>query len=196
MNGCTSEITGRVAVGRFVLQIGDPSGAVVREASRTERVHIHPKPTPILVRPRLIRRLLDRRIEVAAALSALDAGLPIELSGEPGIGKTAILRHLAHHARAASFVDGIAYVRARHQPFADLRQFIFEVFERRNQPASTRRSGGLSGKQAVILDDVDLTPQELEQSSSRHCPRSRWRRTGFVGRGAQPTRKTSLPRMP
>ena len=167
MNGCTSEITGRVAVGRFVLQIGDPSGAVVREASRTERVHIHPKPTPILVRPRLIRRLLDRRIEVAAALSALDAGLPIELSGEPGIGKTAILRHLAHHARAASFVDGIAYVRARRQPFADLRQFIFEAFyesDEISQPTDAEIRRGLSGKQALILlDDVDLTPQELEQ---------------------------------
>ena len=152
----TNEIAGRVAVGRFVLQIGDAPGAVVREASRTERVDLCPKPTPILVRPRLIRRLLDRRMEVAAALSALDASLPIELSGEPGIGKTAILRHLAHHARAASFVDGIAYVRARRQPFTDLLQLIFEAF------AEIRR--GLRDKQALILlDDVQLTPHELEQ---------------------------------
>lgn len=167
MNDCTSEISGRVAVGRFVLQIGDPSGAVVREASRTERVHIRPRPTPILVRPRLIRRLLDRRIEVAAALSALDAGLPIELSGEPGIGKTAILRHLAHHARATSFVDGIAYVRARHQPFTDLLQLVFEAFYESHeisQPTDAEIRRGLRDKQALILlDDVDLTQHELEQ---------------------------------
>ena len=167
MNDCTSEITGRVAVGRFVLQIGDPSGAVVREASRTERVHIRPRPTPILVRPRLIRRLLNRRIEVAAALSALDAGLPIELSGEPGIGKTAILRHLAHHTRAASFVDGIAYVRARRQPFTDLLQLIFEAFYESDEisnPTDAEIRRGLRDKQALILlDDVELTQHELEQ---------------------------------
>ena len=163
----TSEITGRVAVGRFVLQIGDPSGAVVREASRTERVHIRPKPTPILVRPKLIRRLLDRRTEVAAALSALDAGLPIELSGGPGIGKTALLRHLAHHERAAAFADGIAYVRARHQPVTDLLQLVFEAFFESNeisQPTDAEIRRGLRDKQALILlDDVQLTQHELEQ---------------------------------
>ena len=163
----TNEITGRVAVGRFVLQIGDAAGAIVREALRTERVHLRPKPTPILVRPRLIRRLLDRRMELAAAFSALDASLPIELSGEPGIGKTAILRHLAHHARAASFVDGIAYVRARRQPFADLLQLIFEAFYERDtvsQPTDAEIRRGLRDTQALILlDDVQLTPHELEQ---------------------------------
>ena len=163
----TSEITGQVAVGRFVLQIGEPSGAIVREASRTERIRLHPRPTPILVRPRLIRRLLDRRMEVAAALSALDAGLPIELSGEPGIGKTAILRHLAHHERAASFADGIAYVRARHQTFADLLQLIFEAFyesDGTSQPTDAEIRRGLRDKQALILlDDLQLTQHELEQ---------------------------------
>ena len=163
----TSEITGQVAVGRFVLRIGEPSGAVVRHASRTERVHIRPRPTPILVRPRLIRGLLDRRVEVSAALSALDAGLPIELSGEPGIGKTAILRHLAHHARASSFVDGIAYIRARHQPFTDLLQLIFEAFyesDEISQPTDAEIRRGLRDKQALILlDDVHLTQHELEQ---------------------------------
>src|SRR5829696_8665298 len=161
------ETTGRVAVGRFVLQIGDPRGAVVREASRTDRLHVRPKPTPILVRPRLIRRLLDRRMEAAAALSALDAGLPIELSGEPGIGKTAILRYLAHHSRASSFVDGIVYVRARHHPLTDLLQLVFEAFYESNEisrPTDTEIRRGLHDKQALILlDDVNLSENEMEQ---------------------------------
>ena len=104
---------------------------------------------------------------MAAALSALDAGLPIELSGEPGIGKTAILRHLAHHARAASFVDGIAYVRARRQPFTDLLQLIFEAFYESDEislPTDAEIRRGLRDKQALILlDDVELTQHELEQ---------------------------------
>src|SRR6516225_1909425 len=101
-----SAIVGQVAVGRYVLQVGEPTGAVVREAVRTERQHSRPRPTPILLRPRLLRGLIDRRVELDAALSALDVGLPVEISGEPGVGKTAILRHLAHHPRAASFADG------------------------------------------------------------------------------------------
>src|SRR4051794_39094812 len=68
-------ITGRIAIGRYVLQIGEAFGAVVREASRTERAHIRPRPTPVLLRPKLIRGLVDRRTELAAAFSALDAGL-------------------------------------------------------------------------------------------------------------------------
>ena len=160
-------IAGRIAVGRYVLQIGEQSGAVVREASRTERAHFHPRPTPILLRPRLIRGLLDRRTELAAALSALDAGMPIEATGEPGIGKTAVLRHLAHHPRTASFVDGIVYLAARHQSSADLLQLIFEAFYESDEickPTDVEIRRGLQDKQALILlDDVQLTQHELEQ---------------------------------
>ena len=163
----THELTGQIAVGRFLLRIGDPAGAVLREASPAGRIHIHPRPTPVLVRPPLIRRLLDRRTEVATALAALDAGLPIELSGEPGIGKTAILRHLAHHARASSFADGIAYIRARRQPFGDLLQLIFEAFydvDGVSMPTDAEIRRGLRDTRALILlDDLDLTPHELEQ---------------------------------
>src|SRR6187402_1545238 len=99
-------MTGQIAIGGYVLQIGDPCGAVVREDSRAQRAHIRPKPTPILLRPKLIRGLLGRRTELAGVLSALDAGLPLEATGEPGIGKTALFRHLAYHPRAGSFADG------------------------------------------------------------------------------------------
>src|SRR5262249_5542342 len=121
-------ITGQVAVGRYVLQIREPCGAVAREATRTERAPLRPRPSPVLLRPGLLRGLFDLQVELAAALSALDAGLPVEVSGESGIGKTALLRHLAHHPRAASFVDGIVYVSARHRTSADLQQLLFEAF--------------------------------------------------------------------
>ena len=160
-------ITAQVAVSRYALQIGKPSGAVVREASRAERAHIRPRATPILRRPRLIRGLLDRRTELAAALSALDAGLPLEVSGEAGIGKTALLRHVAHHPRAASFVDGIVYLSARHQSPVDLGQSIFEAFYESAEickPTEAEIRRGLQEKQALILlDDVHLAQEELEQ---------------------------------
>ncbi|RPI57451.1 MAG: hypothetical protein EHM55_01765 [Acidobacteria bacterium] len=160
-------IIAQIAAGRYVLQIGDPCGAVIREASHTERAHIRPRPTPILVRPRVIRSLVDRRTDLAAALSALDAGIPVEASGVPGIGKTAVLRHLAHHPRAASFVDGIVYVSARHQSSLDLQQLLFEAFYETDEcckPTEAEIRRGLQDKQALILlDDVSLAQDELEQ---------------------------------
>ncbi len=159
--------TGQIAVGRYVLQIGEPYGASIREAPRAERAHLRPRATPILQRPRLIRGLLDRQGELTSALSALDAGLPIEVSGEPGIGKTALLRHLAHQPRAAAFVDGILYVPAQHQPASDIVQIIFEAFNESEAsclPTDAEIRRGLQEKQAfIILDDVHLPQNELER---------------------------------
>jgi hypothetical protein len=159
-------IAGDVAVGRFVLHIGEASGAALHEASRTERAHFRSRPSPILLRPRVMRGLVDRRTEVEAAVSGLDAGIPVEVSGAPGIGKTAVLRHLAHHPRAAAFVDGIAYLSGRHQSSVDLLQRIFDAFYERDATgnataAEIRR--GLEDKHALILlDEVDLPQNELE----------------------------------
>ena len=113
-----------------------------------------------------MRGLLDRR-ELAAALSALDAGLPVEVTGEPGIGKTAFLRQLAHHPRAATFADGIVYLSARHLPSLDLLQQLFEAFYewdeiRKMTEAEIRH--GLEQKHALILlDDLHVTQDELER---------------------------------
>ncbi len=160
-------ITGQIAAGRYVLQIGEPYGASIREAPRAARAHLRPRATPILQRPRLIRGLLDRQAELTSALSALDAGLPIEVSGEPGIGKTAMLRYLAHQPRAAAFVDGILYVPAQHQPASDLVQIIFEAFNESEEyclPTDAEIRRGLQEKQAfIILDDVRLPQNELER---------------------------------
>lgn len=160
-------ISGQIAVGRRILRVGEPSGAVVREASRTERAHIRPRPTPVLLRPRSTRGLLDRGTEQAVALSAFDAGIPVEVSGAPGVGTTVLLRHLAHHPRAASFVDGIVYVRARHHTSADLQQLLFEAFNESDEickPTDAEIRRALQHKQALILlDDVRMAPHELEQ---------------------------------
>ena len=120
-----AELGGEIAAGCLILQVGEPGGIVLREAARAERAHFRPRPAPIMLRPRSLRSLVDRRMETAAVLSALDAGLPVEVSGAPGVGKTALLRHVAHHPRTRSFVDGIVYLSARHQTCLDLLQRIF-----------------------------------------------------------------------
>jgi len=159
-------ITGQVAVSRYVLRIGNPSGAAVREASKAERPHVHPRSAPVLLRPRSIRGLLDRQAELAAAISGLDGGLPVEVTGEAGAGKTAFLRHLAHHPRAASFKDGIVYLSARHQSPADVLQLVFEAFydsEQTCKPTEADIRRTLQNKQALILlDDVQMAQHDLE----------------------------------
>jgi len=162
-----AEVAGDIAIGRFVLQVGDPAGAVLREARRAERAHFRPHPAPILRRPRLLRGLVDRRTEAAAALSALDAGLPVEISGPSGTGKTAILRHLAHHPRASSFTDGIVYLPARQGTSLDLLQRLFEAFYESDticKPADAEIRRALQDTHAlVLLDDVGLPQDEVEQ---------------------------------
>ena len=159
-------ITGQVAVSRYILEIRNPSGAAVREASKAERAHVHPRSAPVLLRPRSIRGLIDRQVELATALSGLDSGLPVEVSGEAGVGKTAFLRHLAHHPRAASFKDGIVYLSARHQSHADMLQLIFEAFydsEQACKPTEADIRRTLQDKQALILlDDVQMAQHDLE----------------------------------
>jgi NB-ARC domain len=159
-------IAGHIAVGRYVLEIGDPCGALLRDASRAEPAHTRSRPTPVLLRPALMRGLVGRQPELDAANGALDASLPLEVTGAPGVGKTALLRHLAHHPRAGLFADGIVYVSARHQSPEDLLRAVFEAFYESDEiwlPTEVEIRRGLQGRQALILlDDVDVEQDELE----------------------------------
>jgi hypothetical protein len=160
-------ITGQVAIGRFVLHIGGSHGALVGQAPPAWRIDARPRATPILLRPRSIRGLFGRITELNAIFTALEEGLPVEISGEPGIGKTAVLRSAAYHPAAASFIDGILYLAARDQSSADLQQQIFDAFyesDEISKPTTAEIRRALQGKRALILiDDVRLNRQDLEQ---------------------------------
>ena len=159
-------IGGQLAVGRYILHIGASCGGVIEQAP-TERSLFHPRPRPILISPGVARGLLDRHDELTEALAAVDVGLSIGVSGDPGVGKTAFLRQLAHHSGAAAFVDGVVYLVARHQSSADLQQLIFEAFYETSdlcKPTETQIRHALRETQALILlDDVDLAHDELDQ---------------------------------
>ncbi len=160
-------ISGQLVVGRYLLHAGASCGGVIEEISRDQGGAFRRRSIPVLVRPGSVRAMLGRETELSAAFSALEAGLSIEVSGRPGVGKTAFLRHLANHPRADAFVDGVVYLTARNQSSSDLRQLLFDAFyecDRICKPTETEIRRSLQETQALILlDDVQLPPDEMEQ---------------------------------
>lgn len=114
-----------------------------------------------------MRGLFGRQAELEAICAALDGGLPVEVTGRPGIGKTALLRSLAYHPAAAAFADGVIYLAARQQTSGDLLQQLFDAFyesDRIRKPSAADIRQALQDKRALILiDDVRLKREELER---------------------------------
>lgn len=157
----------QVAIGDGNLQvsIGEVHGGVVNIVAPPQRPKVKPRPTPVSVRPRPFPDLLDREAEIGAAAAALPSGAPVEFHAPPGMGKTALLRHLAHHPAASAMPDGVVYLSARQQPVDDLLQALYEAFYESDvpyKPTAVQIEQGLQGKRAlVILDDVCLSRDEV-----------------------------------
>jgi len=160
------EETGEITVGDYVLQIGATHGSVVNVAPSGHRSLPQAHPAPIFLRPRPFADLLDREAEIDTATAALQSAIPVELYGQAGLGKTVLLRHLAHNCPAASFPDGVIYLSARGQPVADLLQSLFDVFYESDtpcKPTDTQIRRTLQNKRALILlDDIDLARDDVE----------------------------------
>ncbi len=160
-------VTGQVAIGNNILQIGPVQGGVVNVTVPEEALRPRPRPTPVLLRPRPFPGLLDRKPEVRAAALAFDTGLPVAFHGEAGLGKTTLLRHLAYHPGSSGFRDGVVYLSARHQPMEDVAQSLWDAFYETSLPykatgAALRHS--LQDKQAlVLLDDVEWPREDVER---------------------------------
>jgi hypothetical protein len=160
------EISGQVAIGNNIIQIGSIHGGVVNIVQPEQQPRPQPRPSPVFLRPRPFPGLLDREAEINAASAALQSALPVEFHGQAGLGKTTLLRHLAYHPAATSFPDGVICLSARHQPVDDLLQSFFDAFYESDvpfKPTDAQLRHALQGKQALILlDDVDLARDEVE----------------------------------
>jgi hypothetical protein len=160
-------VSGQVAVGTHILQIGSVHGGVVNVAVPEQRPVPRPRAAPVLLRPRPFPGFLGREEEVESAVAALRAARPVQLSGPPGAGKTSLLRHVAHHAVTASFPGGVAFLSALRQPADDLLQSLFEARFQTDAPLKPTRTELcllFQGWQAlVVLDDVELPREEVER---------------------------------
>jgi LysM repeat protein len=106
--------------------------------------------------------LLDRKAESRKLIGLLRASPLVELSGEPGFGKTALLRHLAQHVFAQSFADGVVYLTGRGRNQGDLLAALFAAFHERApgfRPSELQAAQALHNRQALILLD-DMASDE------------------------------------
>ncbi len=162
----SGEISGQVAVGTSILQIGSIHGGVVNIAPPQAQPTPGRVPPPVFLRPRAVRNLLGRREEVEAALVTLQSSEPLEFHGEQGLGKTTLLRYLAYHSPPDLFPDGIVYISARRQPAEDVLQFLFDAIYQCDvpfKPTEGQLCRHLQSIQAlVLLDDADLDRDDVQ----------------------------------
>jgi hypothetical protein len=90
----------------------------------------------------------------------------VECSGEPGSGKTSLLRRLAYQPEVSSFSAGLIYFQVNQQSNADLLKSLFDAFYEYDSPVKPTETEirlylqSLNG--LILLDDVDITPEQIE----------------------------------
>lgn len=160
-------VRGQVAVGNYNVQIHADHGAVVHFMPPDRQPSPHLRPPPVLLRPRPVRGLVDRQADVAAALSAVESCLPVEIHGPPGIGKSTLLRHLANAAQAGTLPDGIVHLSVRQHMAEDVLQALFEAFyvcDTPFKPTAVQVRHLLQDRKALILlDDCELGREAAEE---------------------------------
>jgi TIR domain len=158
---------GQIVVGPHVLRIDSVHGGIVDVAATRHQPRPKARPVPIQLRPRPFPAILDRIEESAAAIRALESLESVELFGEAGIGKTVVLRHLAHTIDSKLFQDGIIYREIRGVPPDDILQLLWSDFFECDvpfKPADSQLRNDLQTKNAlVILDSAELTRTEAER---------------------------------
>jgi len=155
-----------------------PSGGVVNILPPEEAPRITAKPTPLQHRPPDFP-LVGREAEIQQSVAALQTAQTVELYGAAGIGKSVLLRYLAHHRMTKDlqfFPDGIVYFHVRScEPIEDFQQRLFEAFyesDRPFKPSVARIRQGLHDKKALILlDNANLSRQDIGQLQeiAPHC---------------------------
>ena len=163
------EISGQIAVGTHILQIGSVHGGVVNVAMPGQQPVPHARPTPVQLRPRPFPGLLDRKEETAASASALQATQSTEIYGAAGVGKTVLLRQLSHTVETKPFPEGVIYRELHAEPAGDVLQLLWGDFYECEgfKPTDSELRHALQTKKAlIILDRVELSRDALEEVMS------------------------------
>jgi hypothetical protein len=160
------QVLGDVSIGNYSLTIGTMNGGVVNHATEVWQPP-RLRPVPVMLLPRASTGFLDRKDEVAAATAVLEGASPVEFHAPAGVGKSALLRHLAYYRFASVFPSGVVFFsEIRHRPVEDLLLDLFDAFYERDPtyvPTPVQVRFALRDERAlVVLDDVDLEKDEVE----------------------------------
>jgi beta-lactam-binding protein with PASTA domain len=165
----SGDVNGQLAVGDHIIQVhgGHFLGNVVNVLPSGTVPTVTARPVPTSLLPRRPVPMFDRATETALSTAEIAAGRPVEVSGAAGLGKSTLLRHLAHQAELAQSCGGVAHLSARGLSRDDLLQALFEVFYACDVPvkpsAVELRNRLQNVRAALLLDDVDLTGEELQE---------------------------------
>jgi len=118
-------------------------------------------PVPIDSRPRRYAEHVDRESEAGVVLAAAQGGGVVNVYGEPGVGKTHLLSHVANDPAGGALPDGILHVDALDAPLDDVLQALFEEFydcgDPAVRPSRSRLRRALKDRRAlVVVDDLGL----------------------------------------
>jgi hypothetical protein len=161
------QVLGDVNIGNYTLRIGTLNGGVVNLASPQQGWVPKARPVPVMLLPRALPGFLDRKDEVREATAVLEGASPVEFHGPPGVGKTALLRHLAYYKFAPVFPAGVVFFsEIRHRAVEDLLLDFFDAFYEREPthvPTLVQVRHALKDEHAlVVVDDVELERDEIE----------------------------------
>ncbi|MBM4426232.1 MAG: hypothetical protein FJ031_03230, partial [Chloroflexi bacterium] len=109
----SGDVSGQIVVGNNNLVIGGVYGGIVNLVTPGKQPVFNARAKPVLLRPRAFQGLLDREDEQKTAVNALRISESLSISGEDGLGKTALMRYLAYNSPGDNFPDGIIYLSAR-----------------------------------------------------------------------------------
>ncbi|MGH8910667.1 MAG: choice-of-anchor D domain-containing protein, partial [Egibacteraceae bacterium] len=194
------DISGQVAVGSNIYQmrVDHVHGDLVTIVRQDERPRVERRAAPVRLLPRKFSDFLDRELETRRAIAAVAGGEPIEFHGPSGVGKSSLLRHLAHHPQVIA-EGGVLHLPARRQAAEDLLQALFGAFYECDTPY--KPNGGVlrhylqSADAVVLLDDVELGREEIEEVLD-FVPSCRFVGTSSARRLVGPYQSVRLPGLP
>ena len=152
---------GEIAVGARILVFGALHGADVAELPTPVGVSL--RTPPVVQRPDPVR-LLDREVEFAEIQNSIAPGAVLHVVGEGGVGKTALLRHLAHAPSTDQSPDGVLAIGCRGLAASDVVQALYDAVaipEARAKATHDEIVHALPAMRLlVVLDDLELASSE------------------------------------
>ena len=164
----TGDVSGQLAVGSHIVQmrVDTVLGNLVTVLPPDAKANVTPRPVPISLVPRRPALVIGRQHETALAVEALSDRRPVELYAPPGMGKSTLLRSLAHQLPITEACGGMAHLSARGLSHDDLLQVLFDVFYSSDipvkPPPGELRHRLQHVRAALLLDDVDLSEDDIE----------------------------------